>query len=63
MLFWSIENSTPIQSFNVTASFCLIIPWFIILYPNKVSENHSIFGVGQNYGIVMTIVKYSIVKP
>jgi hypothetical protein len=33
------------------------------LYPNKVSENHSIFGVGQNYGIVMTIVKYSIVKP
>jgi hypothetical protein len=26
------------------ASFCLI-PWFTMLYPNKVSQNHKVFGV------------------
>jgi hypothetical protein len=44
------------------ASFFLI-PCFTMLYPNNVIQNHDIFRFGQNYGIVITIAKYSIVKP
>jgi hypothetical protein len=45
----------------LSASFCLI-PWFTMLYPNNIFQSHGIFGVDQNYGIVMTIANYSIVN-
>jgi hypothetical protein len=35
-------HSNP--KFHGMANFCLI-PWFIMLYPNNVSQNHYIFGV------------------
>jgi hypothetical protein len=34
-----------------------------MLYLDNVSQNNGILGADQNYGIVMTIANYSIVKP
>jgi hypothetical protein len=46
MVFWSLENSTPTQSFHIMTS-CFLIPWFTLLYPNNVSQNYGIFGAAK----------------
>jgi hypothetical protein len=34
-----------------------------MLYPNNISQNNCILGAGKNYDIILTITKYSTLKP
>jgi hypothetical protein len=58
MIFFNLHFN---PKFSSMTSFYLVV-WFTMLCSNNVFQNHGNFGADQNYGIIITIIKYSIIK-